>query len=158
MLQHIRRLYDHLEWADHRILSALRSGQESPQCGKLLAHIVAAEAIWLARLRGDSAPLPVWPSLSILECGSLLDQNRSGFSQYLASLTDAALRQSVAYRNSAGTELCTPVVDILLHVALHGSYHRGQLAAELRRSGVQPPGMDYIEFVRSAPAASQNSG
>ena len=157
MLQQIRRLYEHLWWADRRILNALAPEQASPQCSKLLAHLVAAEAIWLARLRGGSAPLPVWPSLSITDCASLLDQNSAGFSQYLGSLSDAELRQSIAYRNSAGTEFCTPVAEILVHVALHGSYHRGQLAAELRRGGVQPPSMDYIEFVRDAPAAARDS-
>lgn len=37
MLPYLRRLYEHLFWADGRGLT-------------LLAHLLAAEAIWLARL------------------------------------------------------------------------------------------------------------
>ncbi|HEU5359182.1 MAG TPA: DinB family protein, partial [Gemmatimonadales bacterium] len=59
----------------------------------------------------------------------------------------------VTYRNSAGLEFTSTVEDILLHVALHGAYHRGQVARALREGGAVPNATDYIAFIRGAPAA-----
>jgi len=33
-------------------------------------------------------------------------------------------------------------------VALHGSYHRGQVAAAVRAAGGEPVNTDYITYVR----------
>ncbi|WP_414711827.1 DinB family protein [Sphingobacterium sp. UBA1498] len=40
------------------------------------------------------------------------------------------------------------VNDILLHVFNHGTYHRAQIASEMRRNGVEPINTDYITFIR----------
>jgi uncharacterized damage-inducible protein DinB len=54
----------------------------------------------------------------------------------------------VSYRNSAGREFTNTVADIVTHVAMHGSHHRGQIALKLRASGQEPPYVDYIQFAR----------
>jgi uncharacterized damage-inducible protein DinB len=40
-------------------------------------------------------------------------------------------------------------------VALHGSYHRGQIALLVRAGGSTPAPTDYIAFIRGAPAATR---
>jgi uncharacterized damage-inducible protein DinB len=35
-----------------------------------------------------------------------------------------------------------------MHVVLHGGYHRGQIASELRAAGFTPAYTDYVEAVR----------
>ena len=57
-------------------------------------------------------------------------------------------RASVRYRNSRGEEFHTPVGDLLTHVLMHGAYHRGQIAASVRRAGGEPAATDYIAFTR----------
>jgi uncharacterized damage-inducible protein DinB len=47
------------------------------------------------------------------------------------------------------------VGDMLLHVALHGAYHRGQIALLVRAGGSTPSPTDYIAFIRGAPAATR---
>jgi uncharacterized damage-inducible protein DinB len=54
----------------------------------------------------------------------------------------------VHYRNSAGNEFDNTVRDILTHVALHGQYHRGQIARAMRAAGREPVYTDYIGFIR----------
>ena len=66
----------------------------------------------------------------------------------LASLDEEELRESVGYRNSKGEFWTSTVADILTHVALHASYHRGQIAAAIREAGGPPPYTDYIHAVR----------
>ncbi len=70
----------------------------------------------------------------------------------LDTLSQGDLERRVAYRNSKGEEFRTPIGEILLHVLLHGSYHRGQIALRMRDVGEEPVNTDLITFVRERPA------
>jgi uncharacterized damage-inducible protein DinB len=97
----------------------------------------------------------VWPALDLDACSTLAQANHAEFSALLASLDHSALEADVPYTNSAGIAFRTSRLDILLHVALHGCYHRGQVALTLREAGVEPAPTDYIAFARGAPAATR---
>ena len=81
--------------------------------------------------------------------------SKQSYGDYLASLTPVALDTRVAYTNSAGQAFETPVGEILVHVALHGQYHRGKVNLLLRSAGFDPAPTDYIAWVRGAPAATR---
>jgi uncharacterized damage-inducible protein DinB len=55
----------------------------------------------------------------------------------------------VLYTNSKGEPWESQVDDILTHLVVHGGYHRGQIAAELRAHGVAPPYTDFIQATRT---------
>ncbi len=97
----------------------------------------------------------MWPDLSLDECESLARATHAAFGAFVDRLDDAALERTVHYRNSAGAEFDSKISDILLHVVLHGSYHRGKVAAALRGANAEPAPTDYIGFVRGAPAATR---
>ena len=65
-----------------------------------------------------------------------------------------ALQRSIPYVNSAGRAFTSTLEDILLHVALHGAYHRGQVSIFVRDGGGIPAPTDYIGFARGVPAAT----
>ena len=150
MIDVIRRLFDYDGWSVARSLASLESAApRNPAAARPLAHLLVAEKVWLMRLRGeDTAGIDLSPELSLAECEKLDDENRQGFSALLASMTGDALDSEVTYRNSRGIEFRTRVRDILLHVVLHGAYHRGQVASALRAGGGAPVDTDYITFVR----------
>ncbi len=156
MLETIQRLFAYGWWANARILSALGSAPGGHQKAlRPLAHILVAERIWLLRLRGeDTSSVDKSPELSRDECERLADENRRAYAALLAALSDDGLNSPVTYRNFAGTEFHTPVGEILMHVALHGTYHRGQIAVAVREEGGTPAGTDFINFVRESGEAS----
>jgi uncharacterized damage-inducible protein DinB len=117
--------------------------------------VLGAEHVWLARLRQQLAEVAVWPALDLGACGALAQQNHAGFSALLASLGTADFDVEIPYTNSAGLAFRSSRLDILLHVALHGCYHRGQVALSLREAGAVPEPTDYIAFTRGAPAATR---
>jgi uncharacterized damage-inducible protein DinB len=82
------------------------------------------------------------------------DANASELARYVDELEEADLTREIDYTNTAGRAFRSRVDDILTHVALHGSYHRGQLAMLARQGGGEPASTDYIAFVRGAPAAT----
>ena len=63
-------------------------------------------------------------------------------------LCEKPLARTIVYTNSKGEPWSSRVSDVLMHVVLHGGYHRGQIAADLREAGFTPAYTDYIEAVR----------
>ena len=154
MAEHRRKLIDHLKWADKATLDALRSSSANDtRALTLYSHVLGAEAVWLARLAGRKADVAVWPTLSLDDAARLAARNANDFDALLASLESGDVDREIDYRNSAGREFRDTVEDILLHVALHGSYHRGQVSLVIRGGGGEPAPTDYIAFVRGVPAA-----
>lgn len=152
----IGRLFAHLEWADARAVESIRRSPND-RALELLAHVLGAEHVWLSRITGTPPQVAVWPALSIEECAALAAELQAEFRTLLASLDATSAERVIHYRNSAGDAYANRVSDILLHVVLHGMYHRGQVALVLRGSGGEPVPGDYIAFVRGAPAATRAS-
>ena len=156
-MNHIRSLLDHMAWADEQVLDSLRHPAVPQRAVDLYAHVLGAEHVWLARLEQRAAVVAVWPVITLEDCARLARENRETFRAYVERLTSADLRRTVHYRNSRGDEFDTPIEDILVHVAMHGSYHRGQVALLVRDAGAEPRPTDFIAFVRGAPAATRAS-
>lgn len=150
----IRRTWAHSAWADASLLEALTQGATVPaDAWREYAHVLAAEAVWLARLDQRPAPVPVWPTLTSNEVAALRGSVVAGYHAYLARLDAPWLLRSITYRNSSGQEFTSVVHDVLVHVALHGQYHRGKINLLLRQGHCEPVPVDYIGFVRAVPAA-----
>ena len=156
MKDHFARLFQHVAWADARVLESLRSAQNPQQRGlELYSHILGSEHVWLSRINGTPRLVDVWPVLTLDECERLGKENIAAFTDLVSRLTPDLLEKPITYRNSAGDQFTSTVEDILTHVAMHGAYHRGQIAAALRAGGDTPRPTDYIAFVRGAPAATR---
>jgi uncharacterized damage-inducible protein DinB len=156
MSEILPRLFEHLKWADERVHASLvDAANPPPHTLDLFAHVVAAEHVWLSRIRGEKAEVPVWPKLSLAQCAELGARNAAEFLALVESVDETALDNGITYRNSAGAEFTNSLRDILIHVALHGTYHRGQIAAAVRAGGDTPASTDYIAFARGVPAATR---
>jgi uncharacterized damage-inducible protein DinB len=156
MIEQLKRLFGHLAWADTMAIGALRSAKNPPtKALEIMNHVLGAEEVWLSRLQQRPAAVAVWPALSVLECAELAEANRKGFEAYIAGLAGEDLDRAIPYVNSAGQAFESKARDILVHVAMHGSYHRGQVMLLLRSAGHEPAPTDYIAYVRGAPAATR---
>lgn len=146
----LTRLATHGAWADSRLLAAARKADgDTTAVLRELAHVRAAQDIWLARIAGRAPTLPVWPTLTLDELatrGAVLD---AALLEALAGLTADALGREVVYANSSGTTFRTPVADVLLHLLTHGQYHRGKANSALRAIGAEAVNVDFITWQRS---------
>lgn len=148
MIQHLRRLLRYDSWANRETLGSLSQSSAPPRSMKWMAHIVAAEHLWLARLRRQSAPLPVWPDLDVEQCTARLDELSGLWLEYLEEGNPNRLFERVSYTNSKGEAWTSTVEEILTHVIIHSAYHRGQIASDVRSAGSVPAYTDYIHAVR----------
>lgn len=154
MKRHLFRLFEHLVWADQRVLDGFRAdGHVDSRSLELYAHVLGAEHVWLARVHERPAEREVWPRLTVAEAATLAAETAAAYRQLIEESVPEELAREVAYRNSAGESFRSTVEDILLHVALHGAYHRGQIALLVRAAGGEPRPTDFIAYVRGAPAA-----
>jgi uncharacterized damage-inducible protein DinB len=149
-LVQVRRLREHAAWADEALMGALRAAPEAAGARRELAHVLGAEANWLARLEARRADIAIWPELDDDALDALRRTVRRDFDAYLGRLDERDLDASVTYRNSAGASFTNSVGDVLLHVAMHGQYHRGKVNAMLRAADASPAPVDFIGFVRAA--------
>lgn len=140
LVDHFARLFTYDDWANREVLANLRAAPAaSPQSLKLVAHILAAERLWL-RL--------VWPQFTIEQCDDQRAELASLWKNYLAAGSEAELEKFVSYRNSKGEAWSSRKEDILMHVIMHSDYHRGQVATAIRAAGSTPAYTDFIHSVR----------
>lgn len=148
MKEHLRRLFTYDEWAIGQSLATLKE-PANPEAQTMLSHILAAEKVWMMRLRGeDSSGVALFEPYSLEECGRLSDDLHRKYLEYIDLLDEADLENLITYKNTRGVEFQTPIGEILTHVALHGVYHRGQIALLVRQGGGKAVGTDYIIYTR----------
>ncbi|HMK28420.1 MAG TPA: DinB family protein [Terriglobales bacterium] len=142
------RLFSYDRWANREVFSSLAPpAQPTARALGWMAHIVAVEQLWLWRILGKG-PVVVWPALSLDECQRYFGIVAAEWQDYLAHVTASELERRVAYVNSKGVAYESLVEDIMMHTLMHSTYHRGQIAADLRASGNQPAYTDFIQGVR----------
>ena len=142
------RLLRYDAWANAETLGSLRGGATPAKAMRWMGHIVGSGALWLARLRQEPAAMAVWPDLDLEGCAGGIARLAESWPRYLAALSPADLEEPIGYRNSLGEYWTSAVGDILTHVAMHGAYHRAQIAAAVRESGREPAYTDFIHAVR----------
>jgi len=141
------QLFEHNWWAHRELIAEVRRQAPDQETLRLLSHIIATEHLWLSRIDGVSPRFAVWPTLDLDAITALEGENRSRIRELLRRPDDSR-EQIVHYRNSLGNEFENTVGEILTHVAMHGHYHRGQIARVMRTAGREPVYTDYIGFVR----------
>ncbi|MGH7695651.1 MAG: DinB family protein [Gemmatimonadaceae bacterium] len=158
LLEQIHRLFEHAAWADALVAEAIQKQDNvADDTIELFAHILGAEEVWLSRLEQRPSTLAVWPKLDRTQLAATAARIAQAYRSYLSRLTQNDLLSEVPYKNSIGQAFRTPIGEILMHVAMHGSYHRGQVALRMRRDGATPAPTDYIAFIRGVPAATRQS-
>lgn len=152
-LVRLRRLFDHDAWANREALSSLvglTQGTPPPaQAVKVLAHVLGAERLWLDRLLRAKPSVSVWPEAKLDRLHADVDDIARRWEDFLDDLAPADLDREIEYVNSQGKPWKSTVGDVLTHVVLHSSYHRGQIASHLRAAGREPAYTDFIHAVRS---------
>lgn len=120
-----------------------------------LAHMAAAEWIWLERWQGRSPTGPhVWEAWQQDRWRSLADlrdrweriaEERRAL---VARLPESELQATRTFRRVDGTEDAQPVIAQMQHAVNHATLHRGQVVGMLRQLGRKPPATDLLLYYR----------
>jgi len=149
VIEHFSRLFAYDAWANQEVLTCLRAARAPlPQALKWMSHIFAAERLWMERLEQKPQTLPVWAEFTAEECERQAAELPALWKNYLAAGSEADLATTVTYQNSKGETWSSRKDDILMHVLIHSTHHRGQVAAAMRAAGFTPPYTDFIHSIR----------
>jgi uncharacterized damage-inducible protein DinB len=144
----LRRQFAYNAWANREVLATIRKNGGSERSVQLMSHIVAAERLWLERLKQQPQTVPVWPKPDLGQCEADAADLAQLWHDYLDLITAGDVSQEIFYKNSKGEPWSSTIVDILTHVIMHSAYHRGQIASHMREKGQTPAYTDYIHAVR----------
>lgn len=142
-------LWRYTRWANEQLLAKLEScGERLPSSSlRLLSHIMNAQSVWASRLNGDIPAPGIWDQHDLATCQRMNAESL----QILRGVVDRQIDNpdaTVGYKTSTGMPFVNTVTDVLLQVFNHGTYHRAQIAMDLRQNGIEPVNTDYIIFIR----------
>src|SRR5216684_9425047 len=164
--QEMQLLYDYNAWANRRVLAAAepltaeqflrQTGSSFSSLRDTLAHIYAAEWVWLERFQGRSpAALPdaaKFPDVISLR-GRWLE-HEARLLAFVRGLTQSDLDREMEYKTLKFGTYCNPLWQSMQHLVNHGTYHRGQVTTLLRQLGAKPMLTDLIHFYRERAVAA----
>lgn len=106
----IKRMMDHLYWADGRILDALEESEtKNKDLLKLVRHVAVAERVWLSRLQGKgSAQYSLWEEAEDLTAiRTMFEENAEQYRAYIEGLEESELDEMVEHANQSGVPFRT---------------------------------------------------
>ncbi len=157
MLSHLKQLMHHMAWADALAwdaVLALPGPQPDRRLRELLYHVHTVQCAYDQLLRSE--PLRIPESDSFGDLASLRAWGREchdRLAAFVISLDVAGLDRPVEFPWAEqlvarfGEPRAADAGQALLQVAMHSSYHRGQIATRIRELGGEPPLTDFIAFV-----------
>jgi len=146
MKEHFIRLSQYNQWSNQRVLDGLKNQTAPEKAMALLSHIVLAESVWQMRLFAQPITTGIFEQLSLEQIEELMNSNEAGWTSFLESTDDFS--RKLDYKMLNGTPVQSSITDILTHIFNHGTYHRAQIASQMRQSGLEPASTDFITFSR----------
>src|SRR5271168_1639455 len=145
----IRTLFAFNAWANHRVLDAcasLTAAQFTQPAVSSFAtvrdtlhHIMGVEWLYYERWSGRS-PTSLLPGEKFDDVASMRARwakIEKDLEEYVGSARLGDLERAVTYTNMKGQPFSYPMRAMLQHMVNHSTYHRGQVATQLRQVGAK---------------------
>ncbi len=154
----LKSLFGYKAWANEELFTALATlPAEQVRVGlRTLNHIYVVDRLFRAHLAGE--PLP-FDGTNTSETPLLADLHRevratdAWYQQYVAGVSDATLAEVIDFSFTDGDKGRMSREEMLMHVTLHGTYHRGNVGQLLKLVPVVPPRDLYTKFLHQSEPA-----
>ena len=160
MLTHFRRFADYNQWANTRLYDSCAELSDDDYFQSrpaffgsihgVLNHMMVADTIWTSRLRGTSPVIALDAELyaeraALRRAREAMDGDIIAI---MASMNDADMAGDVTYKTTNGDPFTMARGALLQHFFNHQTHHRGQAHDLLSQTGVAPPVLDLLYFMR----------
>jgi uncharacterized damage-inducible protein DinB len=145
MKDFFRTLFEYNYTVNQQLAVALteNASKTSEKTVKLFSHILNAHQIWNNRIEPLQPAFAVWQHHPIENCGEI---DRINYEHSLRILDNVEIDTIITLPKIRGKVANKSIRDLLFHVINHASYHRGQIATEMRNSGLEPLLTEYFLF------------
>lgn len=132
---------------NQKLLDVFGENEEkiSEKAKLLLSHLINAQNIWNHRIL---EPTPISGTWEIIPLDELKKLNSINKEKTLEIISSKDLNTVLDYKTSNGDPFQDKILDIVFHSLNHATYHRGQIATELKNSGLKPVNTDYLYYHR----------
>jgi uncharacterized damage-inducible protein DinB len=147
------------QWADRGLYDVVSQNvdrltrEEASIMLRIFDHIHVVDRIFQHHLRGLPHTFQAPRSEKIPELHALASRAQEvddWYVSYVDSLTQHDFEQSVDFVYTSGKPARMQRGEIILHVCLHGTYHRGNAGAVLQLKGITPSRDAITDFLESA--------
>lgn len=151
------QLVDMKRWADHGLYNAIARNLDQLNEGevtimlRVLDHIHTVDRIFQHHLQGQPHAFKAPRSETLPEFLALADSAKAvddWYASYVRRLTADDFEQPIDFVFTSGKPARMRRGEIILHICLHGTYHRGNAGAVLQLKGLTPSRdavTDYLE-------------
>jgi uncharacterized damage-inducible protein DinB len=117
---------------------------------RTLTHLRDAEAWWVGNWRGsgDGSFRKLPETVGLDELTRLLEASIAARDAFLDGCDAEKLRSAVTVEPAPGAPLTFRIGESVLQLPTHGTHHRAQALAILRRLGVPAPDVSYVAYAR----------
>jgi len=109
----------------------------------LLSHTLNIQKVWNMRIEEKQEKVEAWKNLEVDQLESVENEN---FQNSISILANEDLNRVVTYKNTKEESCESTIRDIIFHIVNHSTYHRGQIATEFRKQGIDPVVSDFIYY------------
>jgi uncharacterized damage-inducible protein DinB len=152
MKKYFITLFNYDKLANQLILKAIAESGDPEKPVQLMAHLFAAQQVWLNRCLGlPPAAVELWTALGAEheDFAIQLNNNHEAWINYLNGLNEADFDNVISYKNTKGDSFDDQLQNILAHVINHGTHHRAQIGQLLKFGGLENlPNTDFIAYLR----------
>lgn len=157
MTEPYSRLIAMKRWADRGLYEAVSANferltrEEASIMLRILDHIHAVDRIFQQHLRGLPHGYRAPRSETVPDLQTLASGTREvddWYASYVDGLAPGALEQPVDFVFTSGRPARMRRAEIILHVCLHGNYHRGNAGAVLQLRGLTPSRDSITDFLQ----------
>lgn len=168
-MNHAKNMYEYHVWANKVLLERVKELPESvlfeevrssyTNIAQTFSHIYVVDVMWLLVVKGVSMQEALETSMALLERTNLYSVDKfvqsyeelaSQYEEWMNNQND--LEQKIELNNPWSGARKTTYSEILLHVANHGTYHRGNITTMLRQQGYASTMNDFSLYWYQAAA------
>lgn len=146
MKAHFKELFEYNHHSNQKLIPLISENIEnvSEKTISLMNHLINAQQIWNARITNKNL-FEVW---QLNDWNQIAEIDNENYSKTLQLLDKMDLNTIVEYTNSKGITFSNTIKDVLFHIINHSTYHRAQIATDLKQNGLEPINTDYIFYKR----------
>ncbi len=153
MKDYLLKIFNYNHWCIDMLVETMEKNKVSDEyIIKMMSHILNTQRMRYNTITADTnSNVDLWALHSI---ENLKNKNAALTELYIKLITRlklSELNEKIETKTLDGDIFFMTITDILIHIANHGSHHRGQVSLRLRELGIAPPNYGYIYYAKSFP-------
>lgn len=152
----MKNLFLYKRWANAELLKLLgqidakRYPDQYALAIRLFNHTLVVDQIFIAHIKGEKHSFSannteVMPTLSTLS--DSVSQTDAWLIDYVSNVSQEELEKEIAFTFTDGDAGCMSISEILNHLIIHGTYHRGNIGMILGDCGLNRPSDTFTKFI-----------